>query len=168
MRPLWVTTPLPAAMASSKVAMSARASSTASAVGAQTAVGRLDLARVDERLAVEAHLAALDALGLEAVGVLDVVVDAVEDHLAGGPGGEQAQAEAGEQRLAAGHVLGVELLGQVVGAHDQHGEALGGGGDLLGVEHGDRRLDHGPDRGVVGGAGRPRGPPRWRRRRRPS
>src|SRR5690606_1012469 len=37
-------------------------------------VGRLDLAGVDERLAVEAELAALDALGLEAGLVLDVVV----------------------------------------------------------------------------------------------
>ena len=77
-------------------------------------------------------------------------------------------AEAGEQRLAAGHVLGVELLGQVVGAHDQHGEALGGGRDLLGVEHGDRRLDHGPDRRCGPARRRPRGPSRWRRRRRPS
>ena len=37
-----------------------------------------------------------------------------------------AQAEPGEQRLAAGHVLGVQLLGQVVGAHHQHGQPLGG------------------------------------------
>ena len=63
-------------------------------------VARLDLARVDEGLAVEAEVAALLALGEEAGLVLDVVVDAVEDHLAGGPGGEQAEAEA--RRAAAG------------------------------------------------------------------
>ena len=94
MRPLWVTTPLPSARASSKAAMSARASSIGLGGRRPHVVGRLELARVDERLAVEAELAALQALGLEPVGVLDVVVDAVEDHLAGGPGGEQAQARA--------------------------------------------------------------------------
>ena len=57
-------------------------------------VARLDLAGVDEGLAVEAEVAALLALGEEAGLVLDVVVDAVEDHLAGGPGGQQAEAEA--------------------------------------------------------------------------
>ena len=38
-------------------------------------------------------------------------------------------------------MLGVELLDQVVGPHDQHGEPVGGAGDLLGVEHRVRRLD---------------------------
>ena len=90
------------------------------------------------------ELAALDALGLEAGLVLDVVVHAVEDHLAGGAGGQQAQAQAREQRLASGHVLGVQLLGEVVGAHDQHREPLGGAGDLLAVQHCLRCLDHGP------------------------
>src|SRR5207249_2451718 len=51
--------------------------------GGEDAVARFDLPRVDQRLAVEAELAALYALGLEARQVLHVVVDAVEDHLAG-------------------------------------------------------------------------------------
>ena len=54
-------------------------------------VGALDLAGVDQGLAVEAQLAALPALGQEAVGVLHVVVDAVEDRLAGRPRGQQRQ-----------------------------------------------------------------------------
>src|SRR5215210_7245747 len=46
------------------------------------------------------------------------------------PSGEQRQRQTGEQRGAAGHVLGEQLLGQVVGPHHQHGQAIGGGGDL--------------------------------------
>ena len=65
---------------------------------------------------------------------------------------EQGEPETGEQRLASGHVLGVELLGQVVGAHHEHRQPVGRAGDLLGVEHGDRRLDHRPQRGVLRGA----------------
>src|SRR3712207_7139712 len=48
-----------------------------------TTLFRSDLAGVDERLAVEAHLASLAALSEEPVGVLHVVVDAVDDRLAG-------------------------------------------------------------------------------------
>ena len=107
-----------------------RASSTASLARRERLVGALDLAGVDQRLAVEAQLAALPALGEEAVGVLHVVVDAVEDRDAGGPGGQQRQRQRGQQRRAAGHVLGVQLLDEVVGAHHEHGEPVGGGGDL--------------------------------------
>ncbi len=120
--------------------------------GREHPVARLDLAGVDERLAVEAHLPALHALGLEPLGVLDVVVDPVEDDLAGGPGRQQRQRQAAQQRRPAGHVLGPQLLGQVVGAHDQHGQPLGRQRHLLGVQHGDGRLDHGPQGRVVGGA----------------
>ena len=73
--------------------------------------------------------------------------------LPGVPCGEQRQVEAGEQRLPAGDVLGVQLLDEVVGAHDEHGEPVGGGGDRLGVEHrrpGVSTIAH--SRGVLGGA----------------
>ena len=61
---------------------------------------------MDQRLAVEAQLDALAALGREPVGVLDVVVDAVEDHLAGLPrreqrGGQVRHAAAGGRARAA-------------------------------------------------------------------
>jgi hypothetical protein len=78
---------------------------------------------VDQRLAVEAHLAPCTHSASEAVEVLHVVVDAVEDHLAGLPGGEQRGGEVRQQRRAARHVLGAQLLGEVVGAHDEHGHA---------------------------------------------
>ena len=70
-----------------------RASSTACSLRGERRVGALDLAGVDQGLAVEAHLAALPALGQEAVGVLHVVVDAVEDRLAGRRGRRAARGE---------------------------------------------------------------------------
>ena len=45
-------------------------------------------------------------------------------------------------------MLGMQFLGQIVGAHDQHGEAGRGGHDRLGVQHGHRGLEHGPQRGA--------------------
>src|SRR4051795_4286660 len=59
-------------------------------------VRALDLSRMDQRLAVEAELATLPALGEEAVGVLHVVVDAVEDRGARGARGEEAEAQPAE------------------------------------------------------------------------
>ena len=47
------------------------------------------------------------------------------------------------------HVLGVQLLGEVVGAHHEHGEPVRGGRDLLAVQHRRRGLDHRPERGVL-------------------
>ena len=123
MRPSTVTTPRPSACGLLEGGDDPPGQLDLVGAGAKTRVARLDLARVDQRLAVEAQLPALRALGQEAGLVLDVVVDAVEDHLAGGAGGEQAQAEAVQQRLPAGHVLGVQLLGEVVGAHHEHRRA---------------------------------------------
>ena len=92
--------------------------------------GPLDLTGMDQGLAVETHLAALPALGQEPVGVLHVVVDAVEDGDARGPGGEHGQAQTGQQGPATWDVLGVQLLDEVVGAHHQHGQPVGGRGDV--------------------------------------
>src|SRR3982074_2103090 len=63
----------------------------------EDAVAWLELAGVDEGLAVEAELPALQAFRLEAGRVADVVVDAVQDHLAGRAGGQQGQREGAEQ-----------------------------------------------------------------------
>ena len=63
MRPSTVTTPLPSAVASSKAAMISRAALELVLARGEHVVARLDLARVDQRLAVEAELAALHALG---------------------------------------------------------------------------------------------------------
>ena len=126
-----------------------RARSSSSALGANTRLAGSSWLGWISVLPSKPSSTALQALGLEALGVLDVVVDAVEDHLARGPGGQQAEAEPGEQGLAAGHVLRLELLGQVVRAHHEHREPLGRRRDAVGVEHRDRRLEHRPDRRVV-------------------
>ena len=118
--PRWVTTPAPAP--ASQAARISRASSTSSRRRREDRVARLDLPGVDQGLAVEAQVAALPALRLEPVEVHDVVVDAVEDRDARPSGGEQRQRQRGQQRLAPGHVAGAELLDEVVGAHDEHGE----------------------------------------------
>jgi hypothetical protein len=54
------------------------------------AVARLELLGVDDRLAVEAEVLGLPALGLEPVGVVEVVEHAVEDDAARSTRREQA------------------------------------------------------------------------------
>ena len=81
------------------------------------------------------------------------------------------------QRSASRHVVGVQLLDEVVGAHDEHGQARRGGRDLADVEDRLGGLDHRPEPGVLGSAGglerrpratAPRRPSRpWARRRPP-
>ncbi len=161
-RPSTVTTPRPSASASSKAAMMRAAWSTARGRGGERGVAGVDLGGVDQRLAVEAEVAALLALGEEPVLVLDVVVDAVEDDLAGRPRRQQAEAEALLERQAAGDVGGVQLLGQVVGAHHEHGEALRARGDLLGVRASPRASRASPRCGCGRGRRPPRGPSRPR------
>ena len=39
----------------------------------------------------------------------------------------------------------MQLLDEVIGTHDEHGQPFGGLGDLTGVQDGLRGLDHGPD-----------------------
>ena len=58
-------------------------------------VADVDLAGVDQRLAVEAHLPTLDALGPEALGVLDVVEDPVDDRDLAARAASMAQDSAG-------------------------------------------------------------------------
>ena len=67
--PSTVITPRPSASAAENASITRREYSTSSADRRPRRVGRLDLAGVDQRLAVEAHLDALAALGGEALGV---------------------------------------------------------------------------------------------------
>ncbi len=103
---------------------------------------------MDERLAVEAELRALPALGLEPGQVVHVVVDPVEDDLAGLAGAEQCGREVGDQGRPTRSQRRPKLLGEVVGAEHQHLDLVEAG-DRPDVEHGHRRLDHGPDRDVA-------------------
>ena len=146
-----MTTPEPAP--SSQAWRIPRASSTACSLGRERRVGALDLAGVDQGLAVEAQLAALPALGQEAVGVLHVVVDAVEDRLAGRPG---RRAAPGRGRSAAAARPGTcsaysSLARSLVPITSTVSRSLARG-DLLGVQHRGRRLDHRPELRVVRGA----------------
>ena len=82
---------------------------------------------VDQRLAVEAHLDALAALGGEALGVAHVVVDAVEDRPCRPPGPPARRSPGSASEVGpAGDQRGADLLGEVVGAHHQHARRAGG------------------------------------------
>ena len=78
----------------------------------------------------------------------EVVEDAVEDVDAVAVGGEHAGRQPRQHRRAAGHQPRARLLGEVVGADHEAGEAGlrigGGGGERRDVEDGERRLDHRP------------------------
>ena len=152
-RPFRVATPRPCAWAASKAAMTARASSTWAVARGEDLVGRLDLPRVDQRLAVEAHLAALARLGEEAVGVLDVVVDAVDDGHAGSAGREDGQLQRGLDRGPRPGTCWRRAPWRGRWCPDEAGEPVGRRGDLLGVQHRHRRLDHGPQPRVRGRPG---------------
>ena len=122
--------------------------------GGEGGVGALDLAGVDQGLAVEAHLPALLALGEEAVGVLHVVVDAVEDRDAGRAGGEQRQTTARSAAAArpgtcsANSSLTRSLVPITSTASRSEAVAISAA-----LKHRVRRLDHRPELGVLGRSG---------------
>ena len=60
-------------------------------------VGDVDLARMDQRLAVESELDSLRTFGLEAVAIRDVVVDPVENRLAGFACSQEPRWPSGEE-----------------------------------------------------------------------
>ena len=99
---------------------------------------------MDQCLAVETQRAPLPANRFETRGVSDVVVNTVDDRKLMGAGGEYGNVEARKQRLAAGGVFGPQLFDEVVGAHDQTGQASACFGDGVGVENGARGFDHEP------------------------
>ena len=104
---------------------------------------------MDQRLAVEAHLHALAALGLEAVGVLHIVVHAVEDHLARFTGSEQCSGEVRHQRVTVRHQRRPQFFRKIVGAHHEHSDPRVCR-DGAYVEHRRRCLDHRPDHHLEG------------------
>jgi hypothetical protein len=107
---------------------------------------------MDDRLALEAELAALTAGLREALLVLEIEMDAIEDRDAGGAGGEQADLERGQHWKPRRRMMRVQVLGQVRGAHDQALDPFRVG-DLLYPEDAAGRLDHAPDREIGRRAG---------------
>ncbi len=124
--------------------------------GREHLVADVDLTRVNERLAVEAHVAALQTFDAEAVEIPDVVEDAVDDVDAVGARGDHAAREPCGHGRAAGGEPRPRLLGEIVEAHDHDGEArrrVGGDrGDRAGVQN---RRSASPS-SPIGGSGRAR------------
>ena len=92
-------------------------------------VAWLDLRGMDQRLAVEAEGAALAAGRVEAVGVVDVVIDAVDDGKAEGSPGRHRQRKRGGKILPVGRMESAKLLDEIIRAHDEAGKASSGCGD---------------------------------------
>ncbi len=152
--PSTTATPCPWRSASSKAAIWRLASSISAGEGEKDRVRDLELRGMDQRLAVEAHVAALLAFRAQALFVLEGIVDAVDDGEPMGAGRKQAEAQPRLHRQTVGPVAAAELLGEVVRAH-HHAREARVGRDLGGVEHALRRLHHGPER-QVGHEGRHR------------
>ena len=81
-----------------------------------------DLLRVDQRLAVEAELAALPACGRQALIVGEVEVNAIENRQSVGAGGQYGEAEGGNQWQTIMSRERVQLFGQVRGAENERGK----------------------------------------------
>ena len=171
-RPSTVTTPSPSASAAANgVDHPLRPCSTSSAGRRPRRVGRLDLARGGRGLAVEAELDALAALGGEALGVADVVVDAVEDDLAGLAGGSRSPSPGTAPGCCARRLSGPAARWPGRWCPSRAPDTRGWAASRPDVEDRRRRLDHRPDRHV------PSPPPassraatssRWARSSRPS
>jgi hypothetical protein len=89
MRRRHVTTPRPLGLGLLERLDDPARRSTSSSVGANTPVAGLELAGWIRVLPSKPICRPWTHSASKPSGVLDVVVDAVEDHLAGGPGGEQ-------------------------------------------------------------------------------
>jgi hypothetical protein len=153
MRPLWVTTPLPSARPSSKAAMSPRACSTGLAgcphlVGRSTWPGWMSvlpskpISKPCTHSALEAHRGPSRRCNTPSRMTLPASRAA-----------SSAQARCGSSGWRPG-TPSEERLGQVVGAHHQHGDPLSAAAIASHVEHGRGGLDHRPDL-HVGRAPRP-------------
>jgi 3-hydroxyacyl-CoA dehydrogenase len=116
--------------------------------GREDPVGGLHLRRVDQRLAVEAHLHRLPGLGVEPVAVGEVVPDAVEHADAVAPGRQHHVHQPGDQVAALLARVDPGLLGDVVGADHQAVQAraqrTAGGDDRVEARQGVDGLHHGP------------------------
>ena len=84
---------------------------------------------MDQRLAVEAEGAALTADAVEAVRIVDVVVDAVDDGKPVGARGGTEMPERGGKIEPVRRVDAAEFLDEIVRAHDEAGEPAAGARD---------------------------------------
>ena len=99
---------------------------------------------MNECLAVESHQLGLTALGGESLNIADVVVDPIQNSGTGCPSRQHAHLQRRGHRGAASHVRCAQLLSQIVRAHDEHRQTVGGLRDVKTVQHRPWGLDHGP------------------------
>src|SRR5262245_38714396 len=92
--------------------------------GREDFVTRLNLRGMNERLAIEAQLPRLKALGFEAGRIVDIVEHAVQDRFSGAPGRKDRSREREQERRPTGDILGMQLVGQIVQTYNQNGQPL--------------------------------------------
>ncbi len=112
-------------------------------------VTRFDLARMNQRLAVKAEIAGLRAFAGKAFDIGDVAERAIQDGQPVSARGQHAMADHRQHGGAAGQHPDPGFAGNVVRAEYEAGEphflVLGLRGQMLGIEHAARGLDHDPD-----------------------
>ena len=157
MRPSSWTTPLSLFSGRSNAAMILLACATSSALGEKAALQGLDLVRMDQGLAVEAHVAGLAAFTREALRVAEVVVDAVQDIDAVGVRRRHAGHQPRQHRPAARARCSRAYPWRDHWCPSRMRRAgfpnrAACGRERQHIEQRDRRLDHRPDAGRAVGA----------------
>ena len=107
---------------------------------------------MDQGLAVKTHVAALLTFGAQPFVILEGIIDAIDNHLAMGACGQQAQAQTGLHRQTVRAEAAVQFFGQIIGAH-HHALQTRVSGNLSGVEHAKAGFHHRPKIGPRHGLG---------------
>ena len=118
-------------------------------IGGEDLIGRGHLIGVYQGLAVEPHKLGLAALGGESINVANVVVLAVEDDDASRPSSQHAQLQRRRHWGTSRHMGSAQLLGEVIGAHNENRQAIRCLGDGPTTQHRARGFDHGPQLDVL-------------------
>ena len=130
-----------------KASITFRDQSTSSSVGEKISC-RGNLARMDQGLAIHAQRPPAFALLAQALLILEVVVDAIDDVESVGTCRSEGHGEPRHDREAVVQGAGARILDQIVGAHDEAAEPVlgidGGGGDGARVQNRHGRFHHGP------------------------
>ena len=88
-------------------------------------IARIDLARVDERLAIEAEVDCLARFGSEARFVLNIVEHAIKDGNAVSASSGHRKSERSHERQPQSAQPGAGFLGKVIGSHDEGFQPVG-------------------------------------------
>lgn len=117
-------------------------------------VGRFDLGRMDQHLAIEAHGAPLFAFGFESLDVAKIIRDAVNDIEPVGPRGKNHLHHPRHEIGAARKAWDMRFLAQIVEPDDESGKPgirrMGSVGNRGSIQDTKRCLDHRPDFQMLG------------------